>query len=69
MKQSSSEKRVIVMVLLITLPFALAALMWCILPSGYRAFHSGQSGKMSVISEWHPLQPSIHQAIEFVHPY
>lgn len=55
-----------VMTLLITLPFVLAAMMWCILPSGYRSFHAGQQKEVTVSNHWHPLQPAIHQAIEFI---
>ncbi len=56
------------MMLLIILPFAIAALMWSILPSGYRSLQCRQEREILVSGEWHPLQPAVHQAIDFIKP-
>lgn len=66
MNNAQKKKSNLVLIMLITLPFALAAMMWSILPSGYRYCREGQQKEVSVSSRWHPLQPAIHQSIELI---
>jgi hypothetical protein len=68
-KKAERVNRIIAMVTLILLPLLMAAMLWWVMPSGYKASRlQKEEQNANILTGWQPLQPALKQVVQCIYP-